>query len=289
MAKRVVILGGTGKMGRWFITFLKNKGFDVVIYSRFPEKASRVAEELKVGYISSIEAVKTADIVIVSTSLGSTAEMVRQVSKKMRSNSILFDVASVKGQVIESLNEAKSYGIRTISVHPMFGPGATSLKNKHVLVIPVGVDPEPLNEILHLFKDAEVHVLGSWEEHDKLVALTLLLPHFLNLIFGKILSKKDIRDLINLSGTTFALQLLVTETVYSEDPDLYYEIQTQNIYFREILDLLLESIKELAQDVITKDRVSFVKNFNNVRSSLQKDPNFTKAYSLFYKVYEAIS
>ena len=289
MARRVVILGGTGKMGRWFAKFLKNKGFDVAIHSRSPERAAKAAEELHVKYISSLDAVKNADMVIVSTSLGSTVEVVREVSKRMRPNTILFDIASVKGDIIKTLNEAKSLGIRVISIHPMFGPEVSSLRRKHVIVIPIGDDPELVNEVVSLFEEAETHIVSSGEAHDMMVTLTLSLPHFLNMIFGKILSGTDIRELIKFAGTTFALQLLVTESVYSEDPDLYYEIQSQNVVFIKALDTFLNSMKDAALTIKKKDRETFVKNFKEVRASLAKDPNFSKAYNQFYKAYEAIT
>ncbi|MFH0897118.1 MAG: prephenate dehydrogenase/arogenate dehydrogenase family protein [Candidatus Bathyarchaeota archaeon] len=289
MARNVVILGGTGKMGRWFAKFLKDKGLEVAIHSRSSEKAAKTAKELHVRYIKSIEAVRDADIVVVSTSLASTADIILAVSKKMRPNAILFDIASVKGKIIQALEEARSMGIRTISVHPMFGPGATSLKGKHVIVIPVGDDPVLVNEILCLFEGAETHILNSGEEHDRIVALTISLPHFLNIVFGKTLAKVDVKEVIKFAGTTFALQLLVTEAVFIEDPDLYYEIQSQNRAFKKVLDTFLKSASETTLTIKRKDREAFIESFKEVKASLSKDQNFVNAYGRFYKAYEALT
>lgn len=289
MGKRVAILGGTGKMGRWFAGFLKDKDFNVAIHSRSPERAAEAAQELGVEYIKSIDAVRDFDMVIVSTSLSSTATTVREVAKKMKPNAVLFDIASVKGDVINALEEARKRGVRAISVHPLFGPGAKSLKGKHVIVIPVGDDPELVDEVLSLFEGAETHILSSGEAHDMMVALTLSLPHFLNIVFGKTLKDADVREVVKFAGTTFALQLMVAEAVYSEDPDLYYEIQSQNKAFAKVLDAFLESAREAASTIKRKNRESFVKSFKEVRATLAKDPNFANAYNQFYKAYEAIS
>jgi len=289
MARRVVILGGTGKMGRWFARLLRDKGFDVAIHSRSPERAAKAAEELRVDYIESIDSVRDADMVVVSTSLGSTAETIRRVSKRVRPNAILFDVASVKGDIIEALEEARALGIRAISVHPMFGPGAMSLKGKRVIVIPIGEDPELVKEVLSLFEGAEAHILNSGEAHDTMVALTLSLPHFLNIAFGKTLKSTDIREVLKFAGTTFELQLLVTEAVCSEDPDLYYEIQSRNKAFARVLDAFIESVRKVALTVREKDREAFAKSFEEARATLSKDSNFANAYERFYKAYEAIT
>lgn len=287
--RKVVILGGTGKMGRWFAQFLKDKGFEVSIHSRSPERAAKTAEELHVKYIESMDDVRDADIVIVSTSLSSTADTIQEVSKRMRPNTILFDIASVKGTVIQALEEARTLGIRTISIHPMFGPGAASLKGKHVIVIPVGDDPELVDEMLSLFEGAETHILKSGEAHDMMVALTLSLPHFLNIVFGKTLSKMDIGEAAKFAGTTFTLQLMVAEAVFSEDADLYYAIQSQNKAFAKVLDAFLNSAREVASTIKRKDRDAFLDSFKEVRASLSKDPNFANAYSRFYKAYEAVA
>lgn len=288
MWQRVAILGGTGKMGRWFAGYLKNKGFDVAIHSRSPKKAAKVAQELGLKYIESLDAVRDVDAVVISTSLSSTPEVIRKVSKRMKPNTILFDIASIKRDVIEALEEARALGIRTISIHPMFGPGATSLKGKHIIVIPVGEDPELVNEVLNLFQDASTHILENAKVHDLMIALTLSLPHFINIVFGQTLKKANIVNLTKFSGTTFALQLLITEAVFSEDPELYYEIQSNNKAFAEILDDFLKMTKETIATIKKKERKTFVKSFKETKESLTKDPNFSKAYSKFYNAYEAI-
>ncbi len=289
MGKRVAILGGTGKMGHWLAKFLRDKGFSVAIHSRSPEKAATAAKELEVDYIESLDSLRDFDMVIVSTSLSSTAETIREAAEKMRPNAILFDVASVKQGIVEALEDARKRGIRVVSVHPMFGPGADTLRGKHVVVIPVGDDVELVEEVLKLFEGAETHVLSSGEAHDMMVALTLSLPHFVNIVFGKTLKDADIREATKFAGTTFTLQLMVAESVYREDPDLYYEIQSMNKAFTKVLDAFLQSAEETALAVKKKDREAFVKNFKEVRAALAKDSNYTNAYSRFYKAYNALT
>ena len=281
-----MILGGTGRMGRWFTNFFKEKGFDVAIFSRSRNRALQASRELDVNYIQSLTAVNEADIVLVSTSLESTVAIIREVSKSMKPNSILFDIASIKSGVIEALEDAHTLGIRTISIHPMFGPGTTSIKGKHLLVIPVGDDPKLVTEMINLFKDAQIHILKSGKTHDELMAIALSLPHFLNIVFGKILTHSDLKEIMKVSGTTFALQLLVTEAVYSEDPELYYEIQSHNLAFANLLDEFLKSVTDATFIIKRKDKAAFIRSFNQVKTELSKDPNFMHAYHRFYRAYE---
>jgi prephenate dehydrogenase len=114
------------------------------------------------------------------------------------------------------------------------------------------------------------------------------MPHFLNMVFGKMLINRDLCEVIKFAGTTFSLQLLITEAIYNEDPELYYEIQSQNTAYTHILDTFLESIKETALTIKRKDRVAYLKSFKKVKEALAKDPKFHMAYKRFYKAYEAI-
>jgi prephenate dehydrogenase len=289
MAIKVAILGGAGKMGRWLAQFLKQKGFEVAIHSRSLHRAKSAARELDVHYLDSIEAVRTMDIVIVSTTIKSTADVIRRVSPKMHSNAILFDIASVKGTIIDALKEAHVQGVRAISVHPMFGPGAKSLTGKHVILIPVSDDQALINEILDLFREAEIHVLSSGEAHDFMMALTLALPHFLNIVFGKILTLADITEIRKFAGTTLTLQLLLAEAVYNEDPTLYYEIQSQNTEFSQVLDVILEVTRNVALSIKKKDKAEFLRTFQEARNVLAKDPEFVHAYQRFYQAFEAVT
>ena len=276
-------------MGRWLARFLKNKGFEVAIHGRSHEKTAQAARELGVNHIKSLDVLKDFDMVIVSTSLSSTTETVRAAGVMMKAGAILFDVASVKGEVVGALEEARKRGVRAISVHPMFGPGADTLSGKHVVAIPVGDDARLVDEVLGLFEGAETHVLSSGETHDAMVALTLSLPHFLNIVFGKTLESSDIKEVLKLAGTTFTLQLAVAEAVLSEDPDLYYEIQSQNEVFGKVLDVFIESARHVASAVKNKDRETFVKSFKKARAALAKDPNYVDAYRNFYRAYDAVT
>jgi prephenate dehydrogenase len=290
MAVKVAILGGTGGMGQWFANYFLGKGFDVVISGRFPEKTARVALELGVGHANSdVKAVLDADMVVVSMPIEVTAKSILNVACYMQKDAILYDLNSVKGDVIKALESAAKMGIRALSVHPLYGPGASNMRGQQVLLIPIKEDVHVVDEMSQMFKadGAVVHVLESGEVHDKMMALTLGLPHFLNILFAKVLAGNDIRDVKKFGGTTFKLQLLLAESVLSQDPNLYYAIQSQNPAFDELLTTVLTILKEMASSVIQKDKPRFIKNFKETTASISRDPEFSTAYQRFYKALDA--
>jgi prephenate dehydrogenase len=112
----------------------------------------------------------------------------------------------------------------------MFGPGADTFSGRKVVVIPVTKDRALTEWAVDLFtrEGAEVHVVNSGEEHDRFMAITLGLVHFLNIVLGRVLMGSDIREIKKFAGTTFSLQLTLVEAVLSEDPELYYGIGSLN-------------------------------------------------------------
>lgn len=291
MARKVAILGGTGKMGQWFAKYFHDKGFKPIISGRSPEKSARIAKELGVGYAeSNFEAVRDANMVVVATPIEATAKTILEISSHVREDAILFDIASIKGDVIEALEEAANMGVRALSIHPLFGPGASSVSGKRFLMIPINKDLRVVNEMSQMFEGdgGVVHVIESGEIHDKMMALTLALPHFLNIVFGKVLAGRDIGEVKKLGGTTFALQLLLAESVLCQDPNLYYAIQSQNPAFAKVLNDLARTLGEASSLIREKDKIGFIKNFEETRASLSRDSEFSRAYQRFYKALEAI-
>ena len=61
---RVAIIGGSGRMGRWFANFLLKDGKDVVITGRNEKKLLDAKQELGVEVATNAEAVKQAEPVL---------------------------------------------------------------------------------------------------------------------------------------------------------------------------------------------------------------------------------
>ena len=63
---KIAIIGGSGKMGRWFANFLLKDGKEVIITGRSREKLLEARQQLGVEVADNVEAVKRADTIVVS-------------------------------------------------------------------------------------------------------------------------------------------------------------------------------------------------------------------------------
>src|ERR1044071_7336615 len=145
---------------------------------------------------------------------------------------LVFDVGSLKGPLLDGLAALRDAGVRVTSIHPMFGPDTELLSGRHVIFVDCGV-PEAVASARELFTPTmAIQVEMSAAEHDRLIAYVLGLSPAVNIAFFSALasSGEAAPSLERMSSTTFDAQLGVAAQVASENPHLYFEIQSLNQY-----------------------------------------------------------
>ena len=287
----IAIIGGSGGMGKVFAKYFKNHGFKVTLYARTEDRLIKVAKELNVEYRTNLkDSVKDADIVMVSIPISSTTEMITKIAPYLKRNAILFDISSVKTSVFKALDEARThYPINCISLHPMFGPGIENMKNYVMIFLKVGgtKDYEGLiDELLQIFKSDGLLLTETTQIlHDKLMALTLGIPHMLNIIFLNLLKKSNfsLRELTKYTGTTFLLQKVFAESIIQREMEMFGEIQMENHEFLSILDSLETLIKDYKKIISNKDINQFNMLFTQGLNYSKDDDHYNNSYRYFYE------
>lgn len=253
--KRALVIGGAGKMGRWFVRFLSSQGFEVEVadpepfggsVEQYPSWSERGERELDHDVI-----VAAAPLVVTNAIF---AEMARRPPK-----GLVFDIGSLKSPLRDGLVALADAGARVTSIHPMFGPDTELLSGRHVIFVDVG-HAEATREAHALFASTmAVHVDMDLESHDRLIAYVLGLSHALNIAFFTALAESGeaAPALAKLSSTTFDEQLAVARKVSDDNPKLYFEIQSLNDYGTESLSALLYAVERLRSVVRAGDEQGF--------------------------------
>jgi len=251
--KEALIIGGAGKMGGWMAEFLASQGFEVQIAD---------SEESKLSF-SRIPDWQDSDlqqeIIVVAAPIKATANILQGLAKR-RPSGLVFDVSSLKTPLKKGLKALVKAGCRVTSIHPMFGPDTRLLSGRHVIFVDVGV-PAATEEARALFGSTMVELISmGLAEHDRLIAYVLGLSHALNLAFFTALagSGELVPHLRRLSSTTFDAQLDVASRVATDNPQLYFEIQTLNEYGKAPLEALREATGRIQELVETNDEEGFV-------------------------------
>jgi chorismate mutase/prephenate dehydrogenase len=265
--RRALVIGGRGKMGRWFTEFLASQGFAVEVAD--PGGAVE-------GYAHRADWQDSPldhDIIVVATPLGTTAQVLHALALR-RPKGTVFDLASVKTPLRSGLDALVKAGVRVTSLHPMFGPDTDLLSGRHVIYIDLG-HAAALAEAQELFAPtmAEQVVMGL-DEHDRLIAYVLGLSHALNIAFFTALAESGeaAPRLARMSSTTFDAQLEVASRVAEDSPALYFEIQALNDYGTESLSALLFAVERLRATVRSHDAAGFKQMMERGRSYLHTRP-----------------
>jgi chorismate mutase/prephenate dehydrogenase len=251
--RRALVIGGSGKMGRWFVNFLLSQGFGVEVADPSGGPAGvPVVTDWRTSDLNH-------DFIVVATPLGTTDTVLRDLALRRPSGTI-FDVGSLKSPLRGGLLALKSHGCRVTSIHPMFGPDTELLSGRHVIFVDLGC-PEALADAKELFAPTMAEqVVMSLDDHDRLIAYVLGLSHALNIAFFTALAESGeaAPKLARMSSTTFDSQLDVATRVAQESPDLYFEIQSLNDYGAESLEALSQAVERLRHTILSRDREAFV-------------------------------
>jgi chorismate mutase/prephenate dehydrogenase len=262
--RTALVIGGAGKMGRWFAEFMASQGFTVEIADPVgaPPGFAHLADWRTSGL--------SQDFIVIATPLGVTDKILRELAMR-RPKGVIFDVGSLKSPLRAGLNALKSHGCRVTSLHPMFGPDTELLSGRHVIFVEAG-SSEATQSARDLFASTMVEqVVMSLDEHDRLIAYVLGLSHALNIAFFTALAESGeaAPRLAKLSSTTFDSQLDVASKVAQESPELYYEIQSLNDYGAESLEALSQAVEKLRTAVISQDFESFATLMRRGREYLE--------------------
>jgi chorismate mutase/prephenate dehydrogenase len=251
--KRVLIIGGAGKMGAWFGQFLASQGFAVEVAdpadapSPFPRIGDWQRDPL------------AYDVIVVATPMKVAGRVLSELAAR-RPRALIVDIGSLKSPLRAGLEQLVAAGCKVTSIHPMFGPDTRLLSGRHVVFCDVGVR-QATREARALFASTMAEQLEmSVDDHDRLMAYVLGLSHALNLAFFTALAESGelASRLQTMSSTTFDAQLRVASLVAKDNPHLYFEIQSLNDFGTASLQALRTAVERIESLVQAGDEHGFV-------------------------------
>jgi len=288
---RVAIIGGSGRMGQWFASFLLKDGKEVVITGRNERKLLEAKQQLGVEIATNTEAVNRADVILISVPIDNFESVVQELQTYIHPRQVVIDIASIKAFPVEIMHKHIKTGL-TLGSHPMFGPGARSMANQNFILTPTNEEETALAQKVReylLTRGARVTLMTP-QEHDEMMAVILGLSHFIAIVSADtLLSLGSLKQMEAIGGTTYKLLLTLVESVISQDPEFYASLQMSLPNMTKIEELFQGSSKTWAELVENKDRREFVHRMNILGDKLKKDnPDFGKAYQNMYKLLEEL-
>ncbi len=283
---KIAIVGGSGKMGSWFANFLLREGYQLLLISRNKARLSNFQDTPSVEISEKPESVSDADVILFSVPINSFEKIVSQYGSYTHESQYAIEITSVKTKPMAAMHKY----LRTkkvLGIHPMFGPGARDMANHNFIITPTNDIENELAVKARAFLEkhkGNVSIMTP-EEHDRLMAIVLGLPHILALISADTLLRLgNFEQMERLGGTTCKLLLMLADSVLTEDPGLYAAIQTNIPHMSDFHRLISENVTAWAALVNGKDEDGFAERMQRLSDLRKKsDVEFTKAYDEMYR------
>ena len=250
--RSVLVIGGAGQMGRWFVDFFASQGFAVAV-------ADKRVDDGPGTFGNWADAGVDYDVIVVAAPLGVSGRILAQLAV-LKPKGLIFDIGSLKTPLLDGLEELRSAGCQITSLHPMYGPNTRLLSGRHLIFVEVGC-PQATAAAKDLFSATMVEQIDmGLDDHDRLIAYVLGLSHALNIAFFTALAESGeaAPKLAQMSSTTFDAQLLVSKAVAQDNPHMYFEIQNLNKCGLRPLDALCEAAARIRDVVASGDEDGFV-------------------------------
>jgi cyclohexadieny/prephenate dehydrogenase len=188
-----VALIGIGLIGSSLAHVIRAKHLaDKIVIATRSEATLKRAEELGLGdsyTTSAAEAVRDADLVIVSVPVGASGAVAKEIAGTLKPGAIVTDVGSTKASVIAQMQPHMPANVHFIPGHPIAGTEhsgpdagfATLFVGRWLILTPTpGTDPEAIEKLTRFWEACGSHVDRMEPgHHDMVLAIVSHLPHLI--------------------------------------------------------------------------------------------------------------
>jgi len=285
---KIAIIGGAGKMGRWFAGLLRKEGLEVVISGRNEQKLLEAGRALGVEVApGNAAAVRGADWVLLSVPIAGFEEIAAEVGSNIRPGQVVLDITSVKDMPVAAMHRHVRQG-QVLGAHPMFGPGAAGLSGQNVVLTPVNDEEAALARKVNGWltdRGARVAVMSP-QEHDEVMAVALGLAHLVSLVAADtLLDCPRAGQVEEMGGITSRVLLTLMASVLAEDPEFYASLQMNLPGMADIGRLFQEKAAAWTELVAGGDGQGFTRRMRGLRGRFEQlFPGLDKAYERMYRI-----
>lgn len=289
--KKIAVIGAGGGMGSWFTKFFAREEFEVFTSDTDGKKLLRLKKEMKVhsaklsaegerlakqGFKrvnlakNNKEAVKSADLILISVLLKNFEGAVQEISPWLKENQIVIDITSLKEKPVQIMHRFLRKNL-TLGTHPLFGPvtEAGAEKQNFFLTPTRKREKTFAKEFGGWLRKKGFNVIETTpKEHDRLMTFILGLPHFIGLAAGSTLAKLDVKKLKEVSGPSFKKLLDLVQNVAFSSFEFYSELHLELPEINKIENLFAKEIG-LWQKIIKEKRAGkFIKKMAKIKDAL---------------------
>jgi len=252
------------------------------------EETLKKAVELDViddYFLNISEAVKDADVVIIGTPLSVSEKILPEVADSMSVNTVLTDVGSVKGGIVNVARQALGENFPNfVPGHPIAGTEKNGVEASYedlfvghrVILTPLKETSEKAHELVtEMWRSVGANVIDlDVKHHDEVLAATSHLPHMLAYALVDCLASMQERDeIFEYAAGGFA----DFTRIASSSPDMWHDICFSNrealIRTLEIFSSHIDNIKLAIEKSESDELLKTFKRAKEARDKFNREKN----------------
>jgi prephenate dehydrogenase len=233
---------GFGRFGRLTVESLA-RNFEVHVYTRNTSKNEGIVSAG--ATLVSLEQACAQQIVILSVPISTMETTLIHIAPLLKPDTLVMDVCSVKVLPVQWMKNLLPPNVEILATHPMFGPdsAAASLAGHKIVLCPERIAPLRYQSLKQWLSDQGLILLETTaEEHDRQIAISLALTHFI----GRSLSEFQALPMeIDTEGYKRLLHIL--EVVTNDTWQLFEDMNRYNPFAGEIRQTFLDAMDRVNQ------------------------------------------
>jgi prephenate dehydrogenase/chorismate mutase/prephenate dehydrogenase len=251
--KQVTVIGGHGKMGRFFTQQLSTAGHNV----RVLEHDNWDQAEQLLG---------KAELVLVCVPIEQTLTVIQKASQYLAPYTALADITSIKTPTIQAM--LLQHEGPVLSLHPMFGPEIQSFLSQNVVVCTARKEKAFQWLLEFIESQGGKLIVCTPQEHDRMMVVIQAIRHFSTFSLGSFLAEEgiDINRSLDLSSPSYRLELSLVNRLFTQSAPMVVNIMLATKERREAIVRLANTYNRLAQLVVREERDALCREFEAVGS-----------------------
>lgn len=251
--RQITIIGGSGRMGKFFTEQLSKAGHNVSVLGHHDwEYADKLLGQ--------------AELVLVSVPIERTVDVIKRAAKYLAPTVALADITSIKAQPVQAMLEHHAGPV--MGLHPMFGPSIKSFSEQKIVVCPGRLD-ESFQWLLDFMASSGGElIVCTPEEHDWMMVLIQATRHFSRFSLGSFLAaeKVDIDRSLLMSSPSYRQEIDIVNRLFAQSAYLCVDIMLATEERCQAIERLANTYSRLAHLVAKKDRTALIQEFETTQS-----------------------
>lgn len=256
--RNITIIGGRGRMGRFFSQQLTAAGHNVSIL-----------ENEDWDYADHL--LGSAELAIVCVPIKWTVDVIKRAAQYLAPTTALCDITSLKTDPVEAMLEYHRGPV--MGLHPMFGPSVTSFTEQKVVACP-GRKDDSFEWLLDFIKSQGGEVIVSTpEEHDYMMVIIQATRHFSRFSVGVFLAQEgiDIERSLSMSSPSYRQEIDIIKRLFAQSSHLCVDIMLATQDRCQAIAQLAETYNRLARLVARKDRTGLIEEFEKAQTFFSQE------------------